>query len=169
MLVINTTGYIFDPDNPWICQEFILYRKDFDKKLNELILIENMFDIGLIKDYCMLLNNAFSFQVPSSNLDDTIKYMHDLSRKRYFIDSFKSFWKANELIGLYWFNGNIVDKLVVKPDYQRLGYGTYLLTHAFNNIFSNSDYEYVSLSCMLQNKNGLAFYRMYGLVEGIVE
>ena len=167
---MNTTDYIFDSDNPWICQEFILYRKDFDKKINEFILNENVFDIGLIKDYCMLLNNAFSFQVPSNNnLDDTIKYMHDLSTSRYFIDSFKSFWKENELVGFYCLNGNIVDKLVVKPDCQRLGYGTYLLTHAFKNIFSNNDYEYASLSCMLQNKNGLVFYRKYGLREGIVE
>jgi GNAT superfamily N-acetyltransferase len=167
---MNTTDYIFNPDNPWICQEFILYRKDFDKKINEFILNENVFDIDLIKDYCMLLNNAFSFQVPSNNnLDDTIKYMHDLSTNRYFIDSFKSFWKENELVGFYWLNGNIVDKLVVKPDYQRLGYGTCLLTHAFKNIFSNNDYEYASLSCMLQNKNGLVFYRKYGLREGIVK
>ncbi|SHH35309.1 GNAT family N-acetyltransferase [Sporanaerobacter acetigenes] len=166
---MNTTDYIFDPDNPWICQEFILYRKDFDKKINEFILNENVFDIGLIKDYCILLDNAFSFQVPFNNLDDTIEYMHDLSAKRYFIDSFKSFWKENELVGFYWLNGNIVDKLVVKPNYQRLGYGTYLLTHAFKSIFSNNDYEYASLLCMLQNKNGLAFYRKYGLVDGIVE
>ncbi|SCZ11818.1 GNAT family N-acetyltransferase [Alkaliphilus peptidifermentans] len=166
---MDTTDYIFDPDNPYICQGFIVYRKDFDKKINEYTLIENLFEIGLIRDYCILLNNAFSFQVPSDNLDDTIKYMHDLSRKRYFIDSFKSFWKENELVGFYWLNGNIVDKLVVKPDYQRLGYGTYLLTHAFKSIFLNNDYEYASLLCMLQNKKGLAFFRKYGLLDGIVE
>lgn len=166
---MNTTDYIFDPNNPWICQEFILYRKDFDKKINEFILIENTFDIGLIKEYCILLDCAFSFQVPSNNLDETIEYMHGLSTKHYFIDSFRSFWKENKLVGFYWLNGNIVDKLVVKPDCQRLGYGTYLLTHAFRNIFSNNDYEYAYLSCMLQNKNGLDFYRKYGLVEGIVE
>jgi GNAT superfamily N-acetyltransferase len=165
---MNTTDYVFDLDNSWICQEFIIYRKDFNKKMKEFNLIENMFDIGLINDYCIILNNAFSFQVPSSNLDDTIKYMHDLSEKSYFIDSFKSFWKENELVGFYWLNENIVDKLVIKPDYQGLGYGTYLLTHAFKNIFSNSDCEYASLSCMLQNKNGLDFYRKYGLLEGIV-
>jgi GNAT superfamily N-acetyltransferase len=165
---MKTTDYVFDADNPWICQDFIIYRKDFNKKINEFNLIENMFDIGLINDYCMILNNAFSFQVPSNNLKDTIKYMHDLSEKSYFIDSFKSFWKENELVGFYWLNGNIVDKLVIKPDYQGLGYGTYLLTHAFKNIFSNSDYEYASLSCMLQNKNGLAFYRKHGLLESIV-
>ena len=82
--------------------------------------------------------------------------------------------RQNKDMDVRWYNmpenyGNIVDKLVVKFDYQRLGYGTYLLTHAFKNILSNSDYEYASLSCMLQNKNGLAFYRMYGLVEDIVE
>lgn len=74
----------------------------------------------------------------------------------------------NDLVDFYWLKGNIVDKLVVKPDYQRLGYGTYLLTHAFKNIFSNTEYEYASLSCMLQNKNGLDFYRKYGLIKGIV-
>ncbi len=164
---MNSTDYIFDPDNPWVCQEFILYRNDFDKKIDESILIANLFDVGLIKDYCILLNNAFSFQVPPNNLDDTIKYMRDLSTKSYFIDSFKSFWKENKLIGFYWLNGNLVDKLVVNPDYHRLGYGTYLLTHAFKSIFSNNDYEYAFLNCMLQNKNGLSFYRRYGLVEDL--
>ncbi|WP_040194174.1 GNAT family N-acetyltransferase [Clostridium culturomicium] len=166
---MNTTDYILDPDNPWICQEFILYRKDFDKKLNEFILNEKIFYIGLINDYCSLLNNAFSFQVPSSNLDDTIEYMHDISTKRYFIDSFKSFWNENELIGFYWLKENVVDKIVVNTNYQRLGYGSYLLTYAFKSIFKNYDYEYASLMCMLQNKSWLAFYQKYGLIEGIVE
>lgn len=115
-----------------------------------------------------MLNNAFSFQVPPSNLDEIIEYMKDLSTKQFFPDSFKSFWNKNELIGFYWLEGNVVDKLVVKTDCQRLGYGTNILTHAFKKIFQNDDYEYASLVCMLQNKNGLAFYRKYGLVEGIV-
>lgn len=166
---MNTTDYIFDPNNPWICQEFILYRKDFDKKLSKVALDEKVFDKELIKDYSTLIVDAFSFQVPSSNLDDTIEYIQDLSTKGYFIDSFKSFWKENELVGLYWLNGNVVDKLVIKPNNQRLGYGTYLLTHAFKSIFLNDDYEAAYLACLLQNKNGLAFYRKYGLVEGVVE
>ncbi len=167
---MNSTDYVFDPDNPWICQEFIIYRKNFDKKIDKSMLTVKTFDINLVKDYCVLLEDAFNFQVPtSSGLDDAIKYMSDLSTKDYFKNSFKSFWKENELIGFYWLNDNVVDKLVVKPSCQRLGYGTYLLTHAFENIFSNNDYEYALLDCLLQNKNGLAFYKKYGLIEGKIE
>lgn len=75
---MNWVDYIFDPNNPWICQEFILYRKDFNKNLDESGLIEKIFDINLIEDYCVLLEDAFSFQnPPSAGLCDTIKYMNN--------------------------------------------------------------------------------------------
>lgn len=157
------------PNNPWVCQEFICYKKDFDKKVNKFILNEKKFNMGLINEYSIMLNNAFSFQVPSANLDEAIDYIYDLSKKDFFIDSFKSFWYKNELVGFYWLNGNIIDKLVVKIDYQRMGYGTYILTHALKIIFENEEYEYASLMCMLQNKNALAFYKKYGLIDGKIE
>ena len=145
-------------------------RKDFNKKTGEFTLIAKSFDAKLIKDYSILLNNAFSFQFPPpEDLDETIKYFEHLLTKEYFIDSFTSFWKKNQLIGFYWINENLLDKLVIAPQYQRCGYGTFLLTHALQSVFSNGDYEYAHLDCMLQNERGLRFYNKYGLCKGKIE
>lgn len=45
---MNTTDYIFDPDNPWICQEFIQYRKDFMQNTKLIVTNKNRMCIILL-------------------------------------------------------------------------------------------------------------------------
>jgi len=79
---------------------------------------------------------------------------------------FKAFWYQTNLIGLYlrgWKCGDQIELLAVEPDQQRKGYGTYILYHAINNLFTSTEKEEMYLYCVGHNVSGQSFYKKAGM------
>jgi GNAT superfamily N-acetyltransferase len=80
-------------------------------------------------------------------------------------NSFKTFWKDGDLVGLYWRKNAEIDIMAVAAKQQRKGYGTIILTRAIEMVLENTINNYAYLYAVDWNIKGQSFYRKYGMEQ----
>ena len=144
--------------------EYIMYQNQFNKTYDKNAFDVKPYEEKHIDKYLELLNDSMSFFIPPQDFaDEKEKYLKEFSELRG-KNAFEAFWKGGILVGLYWINGTEVDTMGVSSEYQRLGYGSMILTRAIENVFlQNPDAEYAVLYAVGWNAKAQNFYRKYGM------
>jgi GNAT superfamily N-acetyltransferase len=144
--------------------EYIMSRDCFDKRFDDTVLEARHYEEECIDQYLELLNDSMSFFIPPedfvSQKDKYLREFKELQEK----GAFEAFWKDDQLVGLYWLCGTEVDTIGVSSDFQRLGYGSMILTRAIERVFAqNPAAEYAVLYAVGWNAKAQQFYRKYGM------
>ena len=144
--------------------EFIMRRNKFSKMFDRTVLGVKPYEEIHVDKYLALLNDAMSFFIPPQDfVSERSQYLLEF-RELKDKNAFEAFWKDGKLIGLYWIAGIEVDTMGVSSDFQRLGYGSMILTRAIERIFrQNSEAEYALLYAVGWNAKAQNFYKRYGM------
>jgi len=144
-------------------KKFVIHRKQFNKKYDDSILEIRQYEDGYLDDCLRLLDESMLFCMPPTFHADERK--HHLEQFRFYREYlvFETFWKDDELVGLYWNNKDEVDLMAVSLKYQRMGYGSVILTRAIEKIFqmTNSDIAWLIASSF--NEKACSFYAKNGM------
>ena len=145
--------------------EFIMRRTNFSVTSENTTLDTLPYEEKHIDKYLMLLDNAMNF---SSEPPNYMKNKDEYAKK--FVqfaehNSFESFWKDGELVGLYWRKNAEIDMMAIANSHQRKGYGTAILTRALEIVFKNTDSDFAYLYAVDWNTKGQSFYKKYGMEE----
>ena len=144
--------------------EYVMYRKQFSKTYDTSVLDVRAYEEKHIDKYLELLNDSMSFFIPPQDfVDEKERYLLEFKQHQE-KNALEAFWKDGILVGLYWIVGTEVDTMGVSSEYQRLGYGSMILTRAIENIFlQNPDAEYAVLYAVGWNAKAQNFYKKYGM------
>jgi len=144
--------------------EYIMRRSSFDKKHDYSVLDVKPYEETHIDKYLELLNDAMSFFIPPHDfISEKEHYLREFNcfKEK---NTFEAFWKDGSLVGLYWNVGTEVDTMGVSSKFQRLGYGSMILTRAIEKVFTqNPDAEYAVLYAVGWNAKAQSFYQKYGM------
>jgi GNAT superfamily N-acetyltransferase len=142
--------------------EFVMDKEHFKGFANDKHLEIRPFEAGMIDAYSLLLDNAMTFASPPPNFQGYKQNLAEDLKKKVFY----AFYKANELVGLYWLDNDFrtIDIMAVAPIHQRQGYGGIILSHAINNVLTEQKHMNAILYCVDWNDKGLAFYKKYGMI-----
>jgi|GEM_PF-1227836 len=142
---------------------FVMPYNKFQKKYDSSILEIKPYEERFLDDCLNLFNEAMVFKMPPHfYLDERAHYLEQL---RFNSENtvFETFWKNNELIGLYWLCDEEIDVIAVSPKHQRKGYGSLILTRAIEKAFQTSNKDCVWLIASNFNEKAHAFYGKYGM------
>lgn len=121
------------------------------------------YEEGRIDAYLKLLNEAMSFFIPHQDfLAGKPQYIMEF-RRFHESGTFRAFWAADTLAGLYWLEGNEIDTIAISPALQRRGYGGIILSHAIQRVFQLSDSGHAVLYCVGWNHTAQSFYQKFGM------
>jgi len=144
---------------------FVMRRDKFHKKYDDSILKIRQYEDSFLDDCLQLFNEAMLFKMPPHFYPDERE--HYLQQLRFNKENtvFETFWKNDELIGLYWLCDNEIDVIAVSPNHQRKGYGSLILTkaieHAFQTLGSGKDNVWLIASKF--NEKAHSFYIKFGM------
>jgi len=145
--------------------EFIMKRVNFNITSDNNPLDALPYEEKHIDKYLMLLDSAMNFgsEPPNymKNKEEHAKNFAQLAEH----NSFESFWKDGELVGLYWRRNAEIDMMAVANNHQRKGYGSTILTRAIEMVFKNTDNDFAYLYAVDWNAKGQSFYKKYGMEE----
>jgi len=145
--------------------EFIMRRDNFNVTNENNTLDIRPYEEKHIDKYLMLLDCAMNFgsEPPNymENKEEHAKKFAKLAED----NSFESFRKGGELVGLYWRKNAEIDMIAVASNHQRKGYGATILTRAIEMAFENTTNDFAYLYAVDWNRKGQAFYRKYGMEE----
>jgi len=117
------------------------FKNEYDSSILEIKQYENNF----LDDCLNLFNEAMVFKIPPHfYFDERDHYFEQLQFNSKNL-VFETFWKENELIGLYWLCDEEIDIIAVSPNHQRKGYGSLILTRAIEKAFQTSNKDCVWL------------------------
>ena len=144
--------------------EYIMRRDRFNKTLDNAVLEIKPYEENHIDSYLDLLNDSMSFFIPPYDFSsEKEKYLHEFIEYKN-KNAFEAFWRDGKLVGLYWIVGTEVDTMGVSSEFQRLGYGSIILTRAIKTIFEQQpDAESAILYCVGWNAKAQRFYKRYGM------
>ncbi len=139
-------------------------------KVSETNLLVKPFSEEVFDKYIILLDDAFEELLLRNNRP---LRPHSIHRKRILegfktaanLNNFYTFWKENELIGLYILEKNYIDMLAVHPKFQKRSYGTIMLNHSLNLMIKERNEKEVYLYVQKMNTEAQAFYRKRGFTE----
>lgn len=162
----NNPAREWSPHVRYASIEYIMRRENFSKKFAQ---VENIIIKPYAKEkldeYLRMLDKAMTFSPHDfqGNGDHWAKEFEIYSKASEKV--FEAFWdnQTGDLIGVYWRKHIEIDDIAVSPDYQRKGYGSFILTRAIQRAFENPDYKFVRLYCVDWNEKGQAFYKKYGM------
>ncbi|MDR0272825.1 MAG: GNAT family N-acetyltransferase [Clostridiales bacterium] len=139
-------------------KKFVIDREHFKKKFKVGILEIKSYDDRYLDDCLRLWEEAMLFCMPPNfHLNNRA---HHFEQFRFYRDylTFETFWKDGELVGFYWNNGNEVDIMAVSPKFQRMGYGSIILTRAIEMIFQKTNSDIAWLIASSFNEKACSFY-----------
>lgn len=121
----------------------------------------------ILKDIAELIDRSFyeldlvenNTGFYSENPDYTFEIIKNAGR------NFKLFSFKNELACLYITKENFVSLICVNPKFQGLGFGTFILYRAIENLFKNPERLCGYLNCVEYNKKAQLFYEKNGLIK----
>jgi len=166
----NNPARLWSPHTRYASVEYIMRRENFPKRFAESdshadnVLIK-AYEKEKIDEYLAMLDRAMTFE------PHDFKSGKEHFTKQFDIYStaddkaFEAFWdsETDSLIGIYWRKHIEIEDIAVSPEYQRKGYGSFILTRAIKRAFENPDYNFVRLYCVDWNEKGQAFYKKYGM------
>ena len=145
--------------------EFIMRRVNFNATSENNSVDTRPYEEKYIDKYLMLLDSAMNFGSEPPNYmgkkEEHAKKFAKIAED----NSFESFWKGSELVGLYWRKNAEIDMMAVANNHQRKGYGTIILTRAIEMAFENATNDFAYLYAVDWNTKGQLFYRKYGMEE----
>ncbi|MCL2171263.1 MAG: GNAT family N-acetyltransferase [Defluviitaleaceae bacterium] len=142
---------------------FVMPIAKFQKEYASGMLEIKQYEDSFLDDCLKLFNEAMLFKMPPHfYLDEREHYFEQL---RFNAENvvFETFWKDDELIGLYWLCDEEIDVIAVSAKHQRKGYGSLILTRAIEKAFQTSNKEYVWLIASNFNEKAHSFYCKYGM------
>ena len=145
--------------------EFIMKRVNFNIPSDNNPLDARPYEEKHIDKYVMLLDSAMNFGSEPPNYMENKEEYATKFEKLAEDNSFESFWKDGELVGLYWRKNAEIDMMAVANNHQRKGYGTIILTRAIKMAFKNTTNDFAYLYTVDWNTKGQSFYRKYGMEE----
>lgn len=75
---------------------------------------------------------------------------------------FFAFWKEETLVGISFLEGNFLDTIAVKTEYQRQGMGSMILSVCLDYVFHQRQFDYITLELMDANASARDFYLKQG-------
>jgi len=144
-------------------KKFAISRKQFINKYSDTTLEIRPYRDSYLDECLRLLDESMLFCMPPTfHMDDR---GHHLEQFRFYRDYlvFETFWKNDELVGFYWNNKNEVDLMAVAPKYQRMGYGSAILSRAIEKIFEKTDSDTAWLIASGFNEKACSFYAKNGM------
>ena len=146
--------------------EFVMDKENFKGFINDKNLEIKLFEADRVGDYALLLDNAMTFFTPPANFQSNTT---DLAERveRVTSNAFYTFYKNNELVGLYWLDNDFytIDIIAVAPEHQRKGYGRIILSHAIDNVLNVQKNHMAKLYCVDWNLQGFVFYKKFGMIQ----
>jgi len=144
-------------------KKFAVRREQFKKEYDDSILEARPYNDSYLDECLRLLDESMLFCMPPTfHMDER---EHHLEQFRFYRDylMFETFWKDGELVGFYWNNKNEVDLMAVSPKFQRMGYGSVILTRAISKIFHMTDSDTAWLIASSFNERACSFYAKNGM------
>ena len=142
---------------------FVMHRDKFPKKYDNGILEIRQYEDSFLDECLQLFNEVMLFKMPPHfYLDEREHYFEQLRFNKENV-VFETFWKDNELIGLYWLCDEEIDVIAVSSNHQRKGYGSLILTRAIEMAFQTSSKDCVWLIASNFNEKARSFYSKYGM------
>ena len=142
---------------------FVMPRNKFQKKYDSGILEIKQYEDSFLDDCLQLFNEAMLFKMPPHFYPDEREHYFEQLRFNKENVVFETFWKQDNLIGLYWLCDEEVDVIAVSPKYQRKGYGSLILTRAIEMAFQTAKKDCVWLIASNFNEKAHSFYSKYGM------
>lgn len=146
--------------------EFVMERSAFSEASMSPEITVNGFQPLYFQAYLSLLDSAMTYHNTadfySARADEYKRDFLDGDKKGYF----KTFWINATLLGLYlrdWKSGDDLALLAINKNYQRKGYGSMLLRHAANSLFTTTTKNHMYLYCMDHNIAAKSFYLKQGM------
>ena len=146
--------------------EYIMRRKNFRKSNSQpKNIIIKSYEAEKLDEYLIMLDKSMTFSPHNfrEEKESMGKKLNEYSKADN--KEFKAFWDndTGNLIGVYWTEDSEINDLAVSPEYQRKGYGSFILTHAIERVLENPERENARLYCVDWNEKGQAFYKKYGM------
>jgi GNAT superfamily N-acetyltransferase len=155
----NANGYYYE------AVEFIMNRRVFNNKVKHSDLIIRSFEAQFHEKYLSLLNEVMVFDGLPPTFQGSKKNFLYPFEERIKNNSFETFWKGNELIGLYIRENVEIDIIAVARNQQGKGYGSDILTRAIKMIFKNAANDYARLYVLGWDLKRLNFFQKYGMEQ----
>lgn len=166
----NNPARVWSPYNRYASVEYIIRRENFSEEFAESKLRAKNISIKpyekeKLDEYLIMLDRAMTFS-PHDFQNSREHRAREFAEYSEADDkAFEAFWdgETGSLIGVYWRKHIEIDDIAVSPEYQRKGYGSFILTRAIKRAFENPDCEFVRLYCVDWNQKAQAFYKRYGM------
>ena len=144
-------------------KKFAIGRELFNNKYDDSILQIRPYEDSYLDECLQLLDESLTFCMPPTfHMDDRA---HHLEQFRFYRDylTFETFWNDKNLVGFYINVKDEVDLIAVSPKFQRMGYGSAILTRAISKIFETTDSDVAWLIASSFNDKACSFYIKYGM------
>jgi len=166
----NASGNIDSYGKRYASTEYIVRRENFTEEFIRLRshaknIVIKPYEKDKLDGYLVMMDKAMTFSPHDfqGGREHWAKEFEEYSKAD--DKAFEAFWdsETGDLIGVYWRKHIEIDDLAVSPEYQRKGYGSFILTQAIKKAFENPENEFVRLYCVDWNEKGQAFYKKYGM------
>jgi len=160
--LVKSMGFITDSEGHFL--EYMGKAEITDSDLMEKYYNSNMIDefANLFDStyYQLCLDNGYEVDGYSKYKDGFDKTLQLYSEN----NQLSSFWNERELVGAYIFKGNFIMDIVIKPEYQCRGYGSYLLSHCVNRMIEKNT-KRIMLKVLKTNHRAKKLYERKGFRE----
>lgn len=138
--------------------------------LNDCGLIVKGFQSSMLDEFVNLFDSAYY----KLNIDNGWKVNSNAVYKEGFnkelndfnkVNQVCSFWLNNELVGAYIIQQNYISDIVVKPEFQNKGYGSYILAYCIRDMKVNKAINNIRLRVAKSNALAKNLYERNGFVE----
>lgn len=128
------------------------------------------FESSMIKAFSTLFDSAYY----KLNIDNGWELNYYTGHEEYFHkklinlsknNNIVSFWLGNELAGAYIIEENYITDLVVNPEFQNKGYGSYMLHHCIRNLKMDKAIDKIRLRVAESNTGAFRLYKRNGFKE----
>jgi len=154
---------VTDGKHDYASIEFIMRRENFTKRDIGSSVDIKPYEDGRLDDYLTLLDSAMTFASPPANFMGRRERYSKKFKELNDNQSFEAMWAGKNLIGLYWRNRAEIETIAVAPAFERMGYGSLLLSRAIERAFSGTQAAYAYLYVVDWNEKGQAFYKKFGM------
>lgn len=146
------------------------YRGKELPKLNDCGLIVKGFESSMLDEFVSLFDSAYY----KLNIDNGWRVNSNAMYKEGFneelndfnkVNQVCSFWLKNELVGAYIIQQNYISDIVVKPEFQNRGYGSYILAYCIRYMRVNKSINNIRLRVAKSNTGAKKLYERNGFAQ----
>lgn len=152
--------FIIDSGSEYILEEIVNERDLEDLKIEK-------YDPKRAGEYIEIIDSAFnplrkkmgkSLNYRKEHYDESIEKFNNSALK----NSLFIFTKDNDIVGICFLDGNVLDTIVISPNFQGNNYGSVILNYMSDYIINVKKYNTVFLYVVTQNERAHQFYLRNG-------